>query len=559
MPPNSLQKEMSQVKPNIDLGENYADNLHVDVLIVGAGFSGVYLLHKLRGAGFKVKIFEAGTAFGGTWRWNCYPGARVDSDLPVYELSLPEVWKNWTWKERFPGWQELQDYFDYCDHKLDLHKDTAFNTVVTEAQFDKKTGLWNVKTADGRHCFAKYLLPCVGFAAKRYIPDWPGLETFEGEIHHSSFWPVDDVDVAGKRAAVIGTGSTGVQITQEWAKSAKELTVFQRTPNLCIHMAQRNVPMKEQNNKKVIYDELFKKRETGFGGFTFTFVEKKGDEFTEEEANAFMETLWTNGDFSFWVGTFADIYENMKTNKMAYDFWRKKVWERVKDPKTAELLAPEVPPHPWGCKRPSLEQDYYEQFNKPNVHLVSVKNNPIVRVEPKGVVTADGKLHEVDVIAVATGFDAVTGSMINMNLHDAQGHHLKDLWKDGARTYLGLSIHGFPNMFYTYGPQAPTAFSNGPTLIEIQSNWIVEVIQQMEKNNVKYIEAKEEAQNEWADHVRELADKTLFPLADSWYMGANVPGKKREMTCYLKGVPAYKQTIREKLEEGLKGYELVKN
>uniref|UniRef100_A0A7E5A237 Flavin-containing monooxygenase n=1 Tax=Panagrellus redivivus TaxID=6233 RepID=A0A7E5A237_PANRE len=559
MAPNTLVTEMSNVKPNTDLGETYADNLELDVLIVGAGFSGCYLLHKLRKAGLKVKVYDASHAFGGTWRWNCYPGARVDSDLPAYEFSLPEVYNNWTWKERFPGWQELQAYFDYVDHTLDLHKDVAFNTVVTSAQFSRETGKWTITTADGRTCHAKYFLPCVGFSAKRYIPDWPGLDKFEGEIHHSSFWPTEDVDVSNKKAAVIGTGSTGIQITQEWGKAAKELTVFQRTPNMCIRMAQRKVSAEEQNNRKAAYDELFKKRTQCFGGFCFDFLDKDGGDFSVDEAKAVLESLWANGDFTFWIGTFKDIFKNPATNKIVYDFWRSKILERVKEPSVAAILAPETPPHPWGCKRPSLEQDFYDQFNKPNVHLVSVKNNPIVRIEPKGIVTADGKLHEVDVIAMATGFDAVTGSMINMNVKSAEGTHVKDLWQDGVRTYLGLSIHGFPNMFYTYGPQAPTAFSNGPTIIEIQSDWIVDVIQRLEKDNVKYIEAEESAQNAWAEQIGQLAEKTLFPLADSWYMGANVPGKKREMTCYLDGVPSYTKIINEAREDGLKGFNVVKN
>uniref|UniRef100_A0A7E4VNQ9 Pyr_redox_2 domain-containing protein n=1 Tax=Panagrellus redivivus TaxID=6233 RepID=A0A7E4VNQ9_PANRE len=553
-----INEEMSHIKPHIDLGETYADNLDLDVLIVGAGFSGVYLLYKLRQAGFKVKVYDASHAFGGVWRWNCYPGARVDSDLPAYEFSLPEVYKNWTWKERFPGWQELQEYFDYCDHVLDLRKDVSFNTVVNGAQFDRESGKWVVTTEDGRTAKAKYLLPCVGFAAKRYVPDWKGLDTFKGEIHHSSFWPTEDVDVSGKRTAVIGTGSTGIQIIQEWAKASKELTVFQRTPNMSIKMGQRKVSAEEQQNRKHMYPELFKKRTESFGGFCFDFVNKKGTELDIAEANAFLQSLWDNGDFTFWVGTFSDIFKDQVTNKIVYDFWRSKVVGRLNDPAVAELLAPKEPPHPWGCKRPSLEQDFYDQFNKPNVHLVSVKHNPIVEIKPNGIVTADGKLHEVDVIAVATGFDAVTGSMINMNLKNTEGTHLRDLWKDGVRTYLGLAMKGFPNMFFPYGPQAPTTFVNGPTLIELQSDWIIEVIKKAEQDGVKYIEAEEKPQEEWASHICELADKTLFPLADSWYMGANIPGKKREMISYLGGLPAYTQTIEENRKNGLPGFKLVK-
>ena len=434
----------------------YSNNLDLDVLIVGAGFSGVYLLHNLRKKGYNVKIFEAANGLGGTWRVNHYPGARVDSEQPIYELSLPEVWKDWVWKEQYPGWGELRDYFEFCDKVLDIKKDVAFNTRVSAAHFDSDEGKWIIETTEGRVAKAKYFLPCIGFAAKTFKPDIPGFDTFKGEIHHSAEWPESDVDVTGKRAAVIGTGSTGVQVTQEWAKKAKSLIVFQRTPNLCLPMAQRNITADEQNALKRGYPDNFIRRTTGFGGFPYDSLPRDTFDDTEEERENVYESLWQKGNFEFWIGGYRDLFYNLEANQEAYKFWAKKVRNLIADPRKRDILAPLKAPHPFGTKRPSLQQDFYDVFNKDTVDVVSVKGNPIVEIKPEGIVTADGQLYEVDVIAFCTGFDAVTGSFKKIDMKDMHGNKLIDQWDKGTSTYLGISIAGYPNMFYTYGPQAPT-------------------------------------------------------------------------------------------------------
>ncbi|KAL1985623.1 hypothetical protein VTN96DRAFT_7603 [Rasamsonia emersonii] len=519
-----------------------------DCLIVGAGFGGIYLLIHLRKQGYRCKIYEAGTDLGGTWHWNCYPGARVDSEIPIYEFSMPEAWKDWTWTEKYPHWREIRQYFQHIDKVYDVKKDVEFRKRVVGAQFDTAQQKWNIRTEDGQTTKSKFFLVCAGFAAKRYIPDFPGLDTFKGEVHHSSFWPEQDVDVRGKRAAVIGTGSTGVQIVQEWAKEAATLTVFQRTPNLALPMRQAKVTAEEQNARKSTYPEFFANRLKTFAGFRYDFVPKKTFDDSPEEREAFYEQLWEHGGFEFWLANYSDILFDLKANREAYNFWAKKTRARIHDPRKRDILAPLEPIHPFGTKRPSLEQDYYEMFNKPNVDVVDVRKNKIVEVKPDGIVTSDGSFYPVDVIALATGFDSVTGSMANMGLRSTSGQLLSDEWKDGANTYLGLAKSGYPNMFFLYGTHGPTAFSNGPSSIELQAQWIIDAVNKIVTSGLESVEPTPQAEKAWKEKVNQLSDRTLFPLADSWYMGANIPGKKREQLNFAGGLPMYEKECREALE-----------
>ncbi|ERF72122.1 hypothetical protein EPUS_02913 [Endocarpon pusillum Z07020] len=496
--------------------DSYADNLEVDCLIIGAGFGGVYLLHHLRKMGYDCKIYEAGKDLGGIWHWNCYPGARVDSQVPIYEYSMPEVWKDWTWSEAYPGSDELRAYFKHVDKVLDIKKDVAFDSCVVGANFDQSAGKWIVRTEDGRTARSRFLIIATGYAAKRHFPGWKGMDTFKGVMHHSSFWPSEGVDVNGKRVAVVGTGSSGVQLTQATAKEAASVIVFQRTPNLALPMAQRSLT-KEQQEKKG-YPELFSERMKGFAGFPFDFVKRNTLDDTPEQREAFYEKLWQAGGFGFWLGTYQDMLFSHAANREAYNFWAKKTRARIQDPRKRDLLAPLEPIHPFGTKRPSLEQDYYEQFNKPNVDIVDVRPNPIKEFVPEGLVTEDGKLHEFDVIVLATGFDALTGGMKNMGLRSTSGETLSDTWKSGTWSYLGMTCHNYPNMFFLYGPQGPSAFANGPTCVEAQGDWIRSAIAKIDKEGIKSIDPTREAEEEWKRKVKELGDKSLFPKAKSWYV-----------------------------------------
>lgn len=397
-----------------------------------------------------------------------------------------------------------------------------------------------------------------GFAAKRYIPDFKGLDSFKGIIHHSSFWPEEGVDVHGKRCAVIGTGASGVQISQEWGPIVGSLKVFQRTPNLAVPMGKIPLTHKEQQNSKKYYPRLYELRERCFGGFFFSWHEKTTFEDTEEEQNAFYQKLWDHGGFAYWLGNYKDMLFDSKANRRAYDFWAKNVRNRIGDARKRDLLAPLEPPHPFGVKRPCLEQNYYEQFNRPNVDIIDINKTSIVEFKPTGILTSDGTLHEFDVIAIATGFDIVTGGMAHMGLRSISGTALQDEWKAAANTYLGTTVSGYPNMFHLYGPHGPTLLSNGPSSVEIQGRWIVDAIKKIQRENIKYIDPTPEATSAWKIKINELSDKTLLPTTRSTYMGGSLPGKAFEQTNWAGGIPAYKETIRAALPT-LEGFRVVHN
>lgn len=536
-------------------GQLSADGLDIDVIIVGAGFGGIYLLHKLRKQGLSVKIFEAGDDIGGVWYWNTYPGARVDSAVPVYEYSMPEVWKDWTWTEKYPSWEELQKYFEHVDKVLDVRKDTIMKTSVNGAKFNEETNRWTVNTSSGASATCKYFIVATGFAAKRHYPDWHGLEKFQGELHHSSFWPKGGVDMKGKKVITIGTGSTGIQLAQEVSKEAASLTVFQRTPNLCLPMQQAKLEAKDQD--KSGYPDFFELRRTTFAGFDMDFDKRNAGDVSAEDREAFYEDKWQKGGFHFWLATFDDTLKNKTANRWAYDFWSKKTRARITDPVKRDLLAPLEPPHAFGTKRPSLEQDFYEQMDKPHVTIVDVNKSPIKEVTEKGIVTEDGTLYEADVIALATGFDAVTGGIKNMGLVNTSGVTLSDAWAQSTQTFLGLTAEGYPNFFFLYGPHGPTAFSNGPTCVEVQSDAIILAITNIEKQGIKHISPTKEAIAKWKQLVEDENNKTLFPETKSWYMGANIPGKVVEQLNFPGGFPLYMEEC-DKALDGWNGFHVVK-
>ncbi|CAG9983380.1 unnamed protein product [Clonostachys byssicola] len=534
----------------------YAPNLEVDALVVGAGFAGIFMLKTLRDRGYKTVIFEAGNDTGGTWRWNCYPGAMVDSEVPEYEFSWPEVWKTWNWPANYPTYQDLRSYFDHVDKVIGVKKDTAFNTVVVGAHFDTDEGRWHIKTEDGRLTKAKYLVLGTGFAAKRYIPDWPGMDKFKGTIHHSSFWPDEEISVKGKRCGVIGTGASGVQIVQAWGPKADEVKVFQRTPNLAVPMRYRKLSVEEQERGKTWYPELFKYRETSFAGFHYDWYEKETFDDTPEEREALYESVWEKCGFRYWVAVYKDNLFDAKANQESYNFWAKKTRARIGDPRKRDILAPLDMPHFFGIKRPCLEYSYYEQFNRETVDVVDIKNNAIKEFTETGILLNDGTHYEFDVIAVATGFDIVTGVMTQLGLESINKTKLQDEWVKGCETYLGVTTSGFPNMFHIYGPHGPTLLSNGPTSVEIQGRWIADAIDKMNKNNIKYINPKPEAAKEWKQHILDLNNRSLFPTTRSTYMGGSMPNKIVEPVCYSGGIPAYTKEIREALDS-MEGFDIV--
>jgi cation diffusion facilitator CzcD-associated flavoprotein CzcO len=529
---------------------------HFDVVIVGAGFSGCYLLYQLRKNGFNCCVIEAAEDLGGVWQWNRYPGARVDTHAPLYQLSIPEVWQSWNWTQRFPAAHELVAYFQHLDKVLDLRKDVIFNTKVVGAEFSEDVNTWTITTGGGATFVSRYFIPAMGFAAKRVFPDWPGIERFKGEIHHSSFWPKEGVDVQGKRVAVVGTGSTGVQMTQEMGKSAGFLTVFQRTPNYCLPLPQEDLTPDGQASEKAGYAAKFALRTLSAGGYDFCPEDVNTFDHTSVERAAMYERKWSEGGFQFWSGAYKDLMTNKVANREAYDFWASKVRGMIRDPVKKDLLAPLEPPHPFGTRRTALFTTYYDVLNQDNVCIVPVKENPIELVTESGVVTKDGKHHELDVIALATGFDAVTGGLNQIVIKNAAGLSLRDKWARGTKTYLGLMSSGFPNMFFVYGPQGPTALSNGPTCIEMQSNWIVQYLVYAREKGLKRIDAKPDSEDAFSKVLNEHTNQTLFITDDSPYVGANVKGKVREGLNWIAGVPEYHRLIVESAAKGYRGFEL---
>src|SRR5712672_1776440 len=525
----------------------------LDVIVVGAGLSGLYLLDRLRSMGMAVQVCEAGGGLGGVWYWNCYPGARVESPGPIYQYSRDDVWRAWQFSELYPSWQELRDYFRYVDEKLGLSRDIRFNRRVNQAEFDPAHNRWIVRSSDGSVTRARYLVLCTGLSAKPYIPDLPGLDDFTGERHHTALWPQQGLDIAGKRVGVIGTGASGVQVAQEAAGVAAHLTVFQRTPNLALPMRQKKLDEDAIRRMKEKYPEMFDRRTKTFAGFDYDVLAKSALEVSDDERQATFERLWEIGGFAPWIGSFSDILLNEEANRAAYKFWRNKTRARINDPAVAEILAPTEPIHPFGVKRPSLEQNFYEIFNQPNVKLVDLRSTPIERVTLSGIKTAAGE-YELDVLVLATGFDAVTGGLTSIDIRGTGGRTLKEKWAKGVQAHLGMAAAGFPNLLFVYGPQSPNAFANGPTCAELQGDWIVQLLDHLRQRNFTRVEATVPAEEAWRAQVIEVASGTLFPRADSWYVGANVPGKPREMLSFAGGLSTYMAKCNESAERGYEGF-----
>ena len=517
-----------------------------DVIVIGGGFGGIYQTYKLRELGFKVHAFERSGGLGGVWRNNIYPGARVDSEVPVYQLWIKECYEDFNFSERFPDWREIQRYFKHVDNKLHISDNYDFNTYVSAASFDESAGRWTITAlGDGAGTYtAKHLAICSGFASKKYIPDFKGLGRFKGIMHHTAEWPIGQVDMTNKRVGVIGTGASGVQVIQEIGPTVSHLTVFQRTPNLAIPMKQRKIDPEYENSRKPSYDQFFNDTlRVSTGGFEFGFDPRSALEVTAEERNAHFEYCWEMGGFHPWIGTFYDVWLHPQSDSYQYDFWRKKVLERITRPEMRDKLAPAKARITFCGKRPCLENSYYEVYNQPNVDLIDVNDDPIIEFTEKGIRTEQQGEIELDVIVLATGFDAVTGGLTQINVQGIAGQTLKEKWQHGVSTYLGVCTSDFPNMYFMYGPQGPTAFSNGPTCTQIQADWITDAILHCERNNLKFLVPNKMAEKQWGIHVNALQNHTLVSRGKSWYTGANIPGKTVEALNYVGGIPKYLETI----------------
>lgn len=527
----------------------------LDVVVIGAGFAGLYALYRFRDVlGLDVRVFETADGVGGTWYWNRYPGARCDSESFYYSYSFsPELEQEWTWSSKYPEQPEILKYLEHVADRFDLTKDIRFSTKVVSAIYDGACSKWTVKTDRGDTLVASFVVTAVGCLSAANLPDIPGRDTYRGESYHTGAWPKTGVDFKGKRVALIGTGSSGIQSTPVIAAEADTLTVFQRTPNFTVPTRNKKLTPEATAWIKRNYPEIRQKTRETAAGFPYDPIDRSAFEVTPEEREEIFEALWQEGGFKFMWGSFNDLMRNRAANDLAADFIRRKIREMVKDPETAEKLCPTD--HPWGSKRPPIDTDYFTTFNRANVQLVDIKAEPIEAITERGVRTAKGE-YPVDMIVYATGFDAMTGSLLRIDIRGADGLTLKEKWSAGPRTYLGLQVAGFPNLFTITGPGSPSVLMNMPVAIEQHVNWISDCMVHMKEKGATKIEASLSAENEWVEHVNTAAQETLFYEARSWYLGVNIPGKPRVFMPYVGGGKAYSDICDQVVEKGYEGFEL---
>ncbi|MEO6023732.1 MAG: NAD(P)/FAD-dependent oxidoreductase [Burkholderiales bacterium] len=526
-----------------------------DALVIGAGFSGLYQLLCLRDRlGLSVKVLEAGDGIGGTWYWNRYPGARCDSESHSYCYSFSEeLTREWEWSERYPGPPEILRYLNHVADRFDLKRDICFNTRVTSAHYDTIANLWRVSTATGEQLTAQFLITAVGCLSAANIPKIPGLESFGGRWYHTGQWPHEGVDFSGKRVGQIGTGSTGIQAAPVIAETAAHLTVFQRTANYSV--PARNAPLTPdfQRYVKENVAEIRDIMHSTPNGHPFTISDRAALDISPQERLAIYEAAWEKGGLQF-RGTFRDLLVSKKANDTAATFLRNKIHQIVKDPATAAKLA-DID-HPYAAKRPPIDTHYFEAFNRDNVTLVDIKATPIEAIMPRGIHTSDAE-YPLDIIVFATGFDAMTGPLLRLDIRGRDGVKLKDLWSSGPRNYLGLQVAGFPNLFTITGPGSPSVLCNMPVAIEQHVEWITDCISHMRNNGLKRIEATVKAMDGWVAQVNAAADATLLPQAKhSWYLGANVPGKPRVFMPYAGGMAHYRKICAEIAARNYDGFTL---
>ena len=524
-----------------------------NAVVIGAGFSGLYMLHKLRDdLGLTVRVYETGGNVGGTWYWNRYPGARCDSDSYLYCYSFDkDLWQDWEWSERYPEAPEIRSYLEHVTQRFDLAKDIQFNTKVTGATFDEGGGRWTVTTDAGDTVTAQYLISAVGSLSAANTPKFAGIDSFRGASYHTGSWPHEGVDFTGKRVGIIGTGASAVQAIPLIARQAADLTVFQRTANYIVPANNGPVPEDVRRSRKADYEGIWGRVRNSYFGFELNFEEKGALETPDEERERALQQRWDEGGFGIWLGSYADIFFVDEANAKVREFLHDRIREKVHDPETAELLTPKG--YPFGCKRNPLDSGYFETFNRDNVHLLDVKANPIAEITPAGVRLADGTEYEFDAIVYATGFDAMTGPLNRIAIRGRGGRLLSEKWAEGPRTYLGLMSHGYPNLFTITGPQSPSVLSNMPVSIEQHVEFIGRIVADMRERGAELIEPTAEAEDAWVAHVAELAAATLFPTADTWYMGANIPGKPRVFLPSLDFVGPYRARCDEIAEHDYEG------
>ena len=529
---------------------------NLDVIIVGAGVGGLYAIHRLRNLGLKVRAYEAGSNVGGTWFWNRYPGCRCDVESMEYSYSFSnDLQQEWQWPERYGTQPEILRYVNHVADRFDLRRDIQLNTRVRSAKFDGKTNLWTIRTDKGDVATAPYCIMATGNLSTPRRPSTPGLEHFKGKWYHTGLWPHEGVDFSGQRVGVIGTGSSGVQSIPLIAKQAQHLYVFQRTANFSLPACNAPLDPEKVRRHKAEYPERRRAAfDTPFGIAGYPPPVQSALEASDQERRSTYQAKWTEGGSISFLYSYTDLLVNKESNDTAAEFVREIIRTTVKDPKTAELLAPND--HPIGTKRLILDTDYYETYNRDNVTLVDVRSAPIREITADGIRTADDEFR-LDAIVFATGFDAMTGALKEIDIRTDAGASIEEKWAHGPRTYLGLMMAGFPNLFTVTGPQSPGVKSQMILACEQHVDWIADCIAYLRKNGLHRIEAEQAAEDAWVEHNNEVADSTLYPLANSWYVGANIPGKPRVFMPYVGGVTAYKKKCDEVAVSGYEGFKLT--
>jgi cation diffusion facilitator CzcD-associated flavoprotein CzcO len=525
----------------------------LDALVIGAGFSGLYQLLCLRDRlGLSVNVVEAAPELGGTWYWNRYPGARCDSESHSYcYFFSKELLEEWRWSERYPEPPEILRYLNHVADKFDLRRDIRFNTRVTAAHYDEAANCWDVVTESAERYRVRYLITAVGCLSSANVPQIPGLESFAGRWYHTGQWPPDGVDFRGKRVAQIGTGSTGIQMAPVLAETAAHLTVFQRRPQYSV--PARNAPLPEDFLQYVRehHDEIREVVRSTPNGHPFRIAKRNAFDVSEAERQAIYEKAWEKGGLQF-RASFYDMLLDKKANDTAAEFIKRKIREIVKDPKTAQALA-DID-HPYATKRPPIDTNYFETFNRDNVTLVDLRADPLERITPAGIKTRTRE-HALDIIVFATGFDAMTGPLLKIDIRGRDGVALRETWAAGPMTYLGLQVPGFPNLFTVTGPGSPSVLCNMPVAIEQHVEWITDCIAHMREQGIDRCEATPEAAQQWGEHVNAAAHATLLPLTThSWYLGANIPGKPRMFMPYAGGMARYRAICDDVAAKGYEGF-----
>jgi acetone monooxygenase (methyl acetate-forming) len=526
----------------------------LDAAVIGAGVAGLYQLHQLRKLGLNVKGFDAASNVGGTWYWNRYPGAKFDSESYIYQYLFDEaLYKDWSWSSRFPGQPEIERWMNYVADRLDLRRDIHFNTTIASAHYDEARGRWTVTTSTGQVIDTRYLISCCGMLSAPLENVFPGQSSFKGRIFHTGRWPKESIDFSDKRVGVIGIGATGIQVIQTIAPKVGHLKVFVRTPQYISPMDNPSYGPAEAAAYKERFEELRATLPNTFSGFEYDFEHGPWKEMTPARRREILEENWRFGSLKLWLATSPDLFMDEEVSEEISEFVREKMRERLKDPRLCEMLIPND--YGFGTHRVPLESGYLEVYHQPNVEAISVKDNPIACVTPDGIKLADGTEHALDVIILATGFDAGSGALTRIDIRGRGGRSLREEWGQDIRTAMGLMVHGYPNLFTTGAPLAPSAaLCNMTTCLQQQTEWITTCIAALQKQGRQQIEASREVQDAWVTHHDEIANATLVTKTNSWYMGSNVEGKPRRLLSYIGGVGAYKQRCDQVAAEGYPGF-----